>query len=322
MNPGREFRRLLRNNDYIFTTGIYSPIQAKIAGMIGLKAVVTSGYSASLGYLGTADLGFIGMAEMATMAKYVAAATDIPVISDADDGYGNALVAMRTVREFESAGVAGIHVEDQKGPKRCGHMAGKYVVPLGEAVGKIKAMVRAKQDPDFVIIARTDARGAVGGSLAKAIERGLAYAAAGADMLFCEFISPDTLGEFRDFAEAIHKEYPEIPLMYNYSSSFNWGASKNKLTFKQIADMGYKFIVVSLGGIHAEMLSVWNFMDELKRTEEGAQFSLESKLAGHPTEDHHKMGDFGRFQRLEEEFLPPEFVKERYSKSEGYGKTD
>jgi len=108
--------------------------------------------------------------------------------------------------------------------------------------------------------------------------------------------------------------------MYNYSSSFNWGTSKNRLTFKQIADMGYKFIVVSLGGIHAEMLSVWNFMDELKRTEEGAQFSLESKLAGHPTEDHHKMGDFGRFQRLEEEFLPRSSLRKGTRSRRGTGR--
>lgn len=319
-NPGREFRRLLAKNDYVYTTGVYSPLQAKIASLVGLKAVVISGYSSSLGYLGKADLGFLGMAEMATIARYVTAAVDIPVISDADDGYGNALVAMRTVSEFESSGVAGIHVEDQKGPKRCGHLAGKVILPLDEAVGKVRAMVDAKQNSDFVLIARTDARGAIGGNLGKAIERGLAYAHAGADMLFCEFTSPDAVNEFRTFSDAIHREFREMPLMFNYSSSFNWSNSKNRLTFKQIAEMGYKLIVISLGATHAEMFSMWNFANDLKEHQEKAQFRLESTIAGHPTENHHRLGDFEHFQKLEETYLPKDLVKKKYTKSIGYGK--
>src|SRR5579875_1052363 len=218
MDASREFRRILRTQNYEVTTGVYTPLQAKLAEIVGLKTVYVSGYSVSLGYLGKSDLGWITMTEMSTVSRYIADAVKIPVVADADDGYGNPLITIRTVRAFENAGVAGIHIEDQKAPKRCGHLAGKEILPFDEAVSKIKAAVRAKQDSDFVIIARTDARGAVGGSLDEAIRRGLAYASVGADMLFCEFDSPDAVEEFKKFADSIHKEYKELPLMYNYSS--------------------------------------------------------------------------------------------------------
>jgi len=309
----------LKSEDYVFTAGVYSPIQAKIAEMVGLKLVYVSGYSCSLGYLGKADLGLLSMAEMTTFARYISRAVSLPVLADADDGYGSAIVAMRTVHEFEASGVAGIHVEDQRGPKRCGHLVGKQVLPFDEAVLKFKAIVKAKQDPDFVIIARTDARGVPGGSLDEAIRRSLAYAEAGADLLWCEFTSPEEVEEFRAFAEAVHREYPDMPLVFNYSSSFKWSESRRRLTFRELGTMGYKLILVSLGGIHAAMYAVWNFFDDLKNSQEKAQFRLEEMKRGHPTEDHHRMGDFDYFKRIEEQFLPPETVKQRYAGQGGHG---
>jgi isocitrate lyase len=315
---GKEFRELLKREPYVYTTGVYTPIQAKIAQMVGLKCVYMSGYSCAVGYLTRADLGFPTMTEMTTWAKYIAGVVSIPVIADADDGYGNALIVMRTVEEFEKAGVAGIHIEDQRFPKRCGHLAGKILLPREEAIGKIRAAVDARSDPDFFIIARTDAENAVGGSLEEAIERARFYADAGADMVWAEFATPDR-GPVERFAVEFKKAFPEVPMAFNYSSSFKWINVPNPLTFRELGEMGYKFIFITLGAIHAAMYAEWNFMKDLAENQEEAQFRLQRMKVGHPTENHHKMGRFEYFQQLEEKYLPKELVAERYSHSRGFG---
>jgi len=315
---GRRFRELLRTEPYVFTTGVYTPIQARLAEMAGLKCVYMSGYSCALGYLGRADLGFPTMTEMTTWAKYIASAVSIPVIADADDGYGNALIAMRTVEEYEKTGVAGIHVEDQRFPKRCGHLAGKVVLPREEAIKKFKAILDARSDPDFVIIARTDAEGAVGGGLEEAIERAKYYADLGVDLVWPEFSSPDReLAE--KFAVEFKKAFPEVPMAFNYSSSFRWYRVENPLTFRELGEMGYKYIFITLGAIHAGMYAEYNFMRDLVENQEEAQFRLQRMKEGHPTENHHKLGRFEYFQQLEEKYLPQEFVEERYTRSKGFG---
>lgn len=304
MSKGQEFRRLLQENDYVFTTGVGNAIDARIAEKVGLKVVYMSGYSTSLAMLARADLGFASMTEVTTHAEQIVSATSLPVIADADDGYGNALITMRTVEKFERAGVAGIHIEDQQGPKRCGHLAGKRVIPLEEAEGKFRAAMSARQDPDFVIIARTDARDALGGSLEEAILRGKAYANLGVDMVWAEFGSPDAVAEFEGFAQEVRKERPDLPLAFNYSSSLKWGPSQCRLTFSELGQMGYKFIFISLGAAHASMHAVWSFMEDLRDHQEQAQFRLEDMVRGHPTEDHHAMGNIEQFQALEREFMP------------------
>ena len=304
MSKGKEFRRLLEENEIVYTTGVNTAIDAAIAEKVGLKVVYMSGYATSLALLARADLGFVSSTEMVTHAEQIASATSLPVIADADDGYGNALITMRTVEKFEKAGVAGIHIEDQQAPKRCGHLAGKRVVPLEEAVGKFRAALAARQDPDFVIIARTDARDAEGGSLEEAILRGKAYASLGVDMVWAEFGSPDAVDEFRLFAQEVHRERPGLPLVFNYSSSLKWSASRNRLTFKELGNMGYKLILISLGVAHASMHATWNFMEDLRDHREQAQFRLEALLRGHPTEDHHVMGNLDKYRGLEGEFIP------------------
>src|SRR5437870_13831174 len=186
-NPGRQFRDLLRTEPYLFTGGVYSPLDAQIAEKVGMKSIYLSGYSMALAN-GWPDMGFLTQTEVTRIGALVAGAVEIPVIADADDGYGNALSTIRTVQEYVRSGVAGIHIEDQVFPKRCGHIAGKTVVSLEEALGKYRAAVdtRDRLDPDFVIIARTDAQGAMGGSLEEAIRRARAYADAGVDLVWCE----------------------------------------------------------------------------------------------------------------------------------------
>lgn len=318
MTKGADFRRLLAQEPYVYTSGVYTPIQAKIAEMVGLKCVYMSGYSCAVGYLGRADLGFPTMTEMTNWASTITEVTKLPVIADADDGYGNALLIMRTVEHFQRTGVAGIHIEDQRFPKRCGHLAGKYCLPIEESVKKLQAAVDARSDPDFYIIARTDAISAVGGGMEEAIERAKRYADVGADMVWPEFPTP----ERRDaeiFAEGFKRAFPDVPMAFNYSSSFKWTDIEDPLTFKQLGELGYKFIFITLGAIHAAMFAEWNFLKDLAENQEEAQFRLQTAKSGHPTENHHVMGQFKHFQALEEKYLPSAMVKERYAVTKGFG---
>src|ERR687897_818119 len=151
LNPGKRFRDLLRTEPYLFTGGVYSPLDAQIAERVGMKSIYLSGYSMALAN-GWPDMGFLTQTEVTRIASMVASAVNIPIIADADDGYGNALTTMRTVQEYVKTGVAGVHIEDQVFPKRCGHIAGKTIVSREDAVGKYRAAVeeRNRLSPDFV----------------------------------------------------------------------------------------------------------------------------------------------------------------------------
>src|ERR671931_1334839 len=227
---GRKFRERLETEPYLFTGGVYDPLGAQLAERVGMKSVYLSGYSMALAQ-GWPDMGFLTQTEVTRIASMVASAVSIPIIADADDGYGNALSTIRTVQEYAKAGVAGIHLEDQRFPKRCGHIAGKTVVSLEEALGKYRAAVDARDrlDRDFVILARTDAYGAVGGSMEEAIWRGRAYADAGVDMVWCELSNSDR-GPTIEFVRAMKQTHPRLPLAFNYSSSFRWHKDPDPLT--------------------------------------------------------------------------------------------
>jgi isocitrate lyase len=315
-SKGREFRRLLQEEDYLFTGGVYSPLDAQIAEKVGMKSIYLSGYSVAMAN-GWPDMGFLTQTEVARVAHMVAAAVDIPVIADADDGYGNALSTMRTVQEMVKTGVAGIHLEDQRFPKRCGHIAGKTIVSREEALGKYRAAIDTRNalDPDFVIIARTDAYGAVGGSLEEAIWRGRAYADAGVDSVWCE-LSNSSREPAIAFAQAMRQTHPELPLSFNYSSSFRWNQDPNPLSFKELGELGYKFIFITLFAAHAGMYATWNAMEELVRDQEQAQWRLEKMKSGHPTESHHVMARVAHFQELEKQYIPG--TEERIAKSAGF----
>jgi isocitrate lyase len=303
-NPGKAFRDLLRTEPYLFTGGVYSPLDAQIAERVGMKSIYLSGYSMALAN-GWPDMGFLTQTEVARIGALVASAVDIPVIADADDGYGNALSTIRTVQEYVRSGVAGIHIEDQVFPKRCGHIAGKTIIPLEQAVGKYRAAIdtRDRLNPDFVIIARTDAYGAVGGSLEEAIRRGRAYADAGVDLVWPELSSPDREPAVA-FARAMRESHPDLPLAFNYSSSFKWHRDANPFTFAELGELGYRFIFITLFAAHAGMYAVWNAMEELVRDQEQAQWRLEKTKVGHPTESHHVMARVSHFQELEKRYIP------------------
>ena len=314
---GRRFRQLLQDEEYVFTGGVYSPLDAQIAERVGLKAVYMSGYSVAMAS-GWPDMGFLTMTEMTRTASMIAGAVGIPVIADADDGYGNALSTMRTVEEYIKTGVAGVHLEDQRFPKRCGHIAGKTVVSREEAVGKFRAAVdvRNRLDPDFVLVARTDAYGAVGGSLEEAIRRGRAYADAGVDLVWCELSTPAREPAIA-FARAMRETHPHVPLAFNYSSSFKWHADPSPFLFRELGALGYKFIFITLFAAHAGMYATWNALEDLAKNQEQAQWTLEKLKAGHPTESHHVMARVDRFKELETRYIPG--AEERYRASDGFG---
>ena len=313
---GRKFRRLLEQEPYLFTGGVYQPLDAQIAEQVGMKSIYLSGYSMALANAWP-DMGFLTQTEVARIASMVASATTLPVIADADDGYGNALSTIRTVQEFAKTGVAGIHLEDQRFPKRCGHIAGKTIVSLEEALGKYRAAIdtRDRLDRDFVIIARTDAYGAVGGSLEEAIRRGRAYADAGVDLVWCE-LSNASREPAIAFANAMRETHPKLPLAFNYSSSFRWHQDPNPFTFQELGALGYKFIFITLFASHAATYAVWNAMEELVRDEEQAQWRLEKAKVGHPTESHHVMARVAHFQELEKKYIPG--TEERIKSSAGF----
>lgn len=315
MNMAGKLRQVLEEKDYIVTPGASNPLHARIVEKVGFDFVYMTGYGTSLTTLGVPDVGLLTETQMVANAANIARAVNIPVIADADTGYGNAINVIRTIEDYERAGVAGVHLEDQVSPKRCGHLAGKRVVPMEEAAGKIKAAVDTKKNPDFVVIARTDAVAAVGGGLDEAVRRGKAYAAAGADMLFCEFPSPD-IAEPKKFAEEVLSDFPEIPLFFNFSSSFQWQDSP--LSFEDIAALGYKVIIVSLACMRVTMQAVWDYAADLKQRGVQAEKDFQRNLKGHPTENFNQFAGFPEIKALESRYLPKEEVLQKYEKSTGY----
>ena len=177
-------RALLARPGCIVAPGVADGLAARLVAMGGFDAVYMTGFGTSITRLGMPDVGLLTATEMIDNASRIVDASELPVIADADTGYGNPINTRRTIRDYEKAGVAGVHIEDQSWPKRCGHLAGKKVIPVGEMVAKIKAACDARRDADFVIITRTDAIAVEG--IDAAIERGERYREAGADMLFIE----------------------------------------------------------------------------------------------------------------------------------------
>ncbi|MBI4284737.1 MAG: isocitrate lyase/PEP mutase family protein [Chloroflexi bacterium] len=210
MHRSSQLKQLLLSGQILILPSVSDAYEARLVQAAGFKACHMSGGNTSAAF-GYPDAGLITMTEMTQNAEHIATAVDIPVLSDADTGYGNALNARRAVREFIRAGVAGIHIEDQVSPKRCGYMPGKQVIEMEEAVGKYRAAVdvRNELDPDFVIVARTDVLGSVGGTMDEALRRAEAYRKAGADVTYIEGIK--STEELRFVIERVEKPVMLIP---------------------------------------------------------------------------------------------------------------
>lgn len=210
--------------------GVFNALVARMAERAGFRAVYQSGAALSAGLAAMPDVGLLTQTEFVVQGAYLAQAVSIPVISDADTGFGEPLAVERTVQQYEAAGLAGMHLEDQELPKRCGHLSGKSLVTVGEMVGKIQAAVRSRRDEQFVIIARTDGRV---NSLPEALDRAKAYVEAGADMIFPEALQ--TAEEFARFAE----ELP-VPLIANMTE---FGKSP-LLSAEELGRLGYAAVLL------------------------------------------------------------------------------
>jgi 2-methylisocitrate lyase-like PEP mutase family enzyme len=303
MSPGRRLKQLLNERRYVYTLGIATPINAMIVEKAGFDYIYVGGYDVSLTLLGLPDVGLITEPEMVANAANVARAVTLPVMVDADTGYGNAINVVRTVENFERAGVAGIHIEDQVSPKRCGHVAGKEIVSLDEAVGKMRAALDARRDPDFLIMGRTDAVAARGGGLDEAVRRGRAFARAGCDLVWSEF--PNTDMELaRGFAEAVHAECPDVPLYFNFSSNLDWTGTS--VSFDDVAAVGYRAMHTSLAAMRASMVATWDYAVALKERGSAAEIEFQKHLATHPMGAFHELAGFGKIRKMEEDYLPAE----------------
>jgi methylisocitrate lyase len=247
----KRFRELLRQPGIVRAPGAFDAWSARLVESVGFPAVYMTGYGASASVIGQPDIGLMTMTEMATHAKNMAVAVDIPLIADGDTGYGGVLNVIRTVQEYERAGIAAIQLEDQIFPKRCGHMEGKQLISKEDMVAKIRAAVSARRSEDFVIIARTDARAVAG--LEEATHRARAYADAGADVIFVE--APQTVDEMKEIARAV-----KSPLMANM-------VEKGKtpfLTAGELERLGYKVVIYPVSTLYTATKALLELLRRLK----------------------------------------------------------
>jgi 2-methylisocitrate lyase-like PEP mutase family enzyme len=306
MRATTRLRELLRSATPLLVPGCYSALSAKILETAGFPAVYMSGYGTSLSLLGLPDAGLATMTEMHANARYIANAVGVPVIADADNGYGNAINVIRTVREYIQTGVAGIHIEDQVIPKRCGHVAGRRVIPLEEAVGKYRAADEARRalDGDFVVIARTDARGAHGGTLDEAIHRANAYLAAGADLAFVE--GPTSVDEVRRICREV-----KGPVFYNQT-----GVSP-RFSLAQMRELGIAVTILPGATLRVTIQAVHDFAKTLREEGPLAESRFIDAFRKHPLGDLHTFAGFDQIRAWEEAFLPAEEL-EKYADSVGH----
>ncbi|MEX0700479.1 MAG: methylisocitrate lyase [Planctomycetales bacterium] len=261
-SPGRRFRDALAQPPLV-VPGVFDALAARIAERAGFRAAYQSGAALSAGLAALPDVGLLTQTEFAAQGRYLARAVEIPVLSDADTGFGEALSVERTVQLFEAAGLAGLHLEDQELPKRCGHLSGKRLVSAEAMCAKLRAAVAARRDPDFVVIARTDARASEG--IEAAIDRAGAYVAAGADLIFPEAL--ETPDEFGRFAEAL-----DVPLIANMTE---FGKSP-LLSAGELHRLGYAAVLFPVTLLRLAMKAVERGLAEIAAT--GTQAGLVGEM--------------------------------------------
>lgn len=244
--------------------GCYDALGARLIEQAGFDGVYMTGFGTAASLLGRPDIGLLGLAEMVDNARRIAAAVAVPVVADADTGYGNPVNVVHTVRSYERAGVAAIHLEDQVLPKRCGHMEGKEVVPIAEFAAKIRAAVEARSSVDFVIIARTDARAPLG--LDEARRRADAALEAGADVLFIEALRT------RDELSAIAAEYRDTPLLHNWVE----GGKSPALTYSELTELGFSLVIMPITVLLAAVGAIRATLNGVKAA--GTPIDVEASL--------------------------------------------
>lgn len=285
MRSTTKLRKMLDEPGIIVAPGAYDGFSARLIEAAGFKAVYMTGAGTAASHLGQPDLGLATLTEMANHAGHLASCISLPLIADADTGYGNALNVVRTVREYEKAGAAGLHIEDQVAPKKCGHIAGKQVVEAKEFADKIRAAVEYRTDPDFVIIARTDARAVTG--LDDAIARANLYREAGADLIFFE--APQTIEEVQRVAREV-----KAPLLANMVQ----GGRTPAMTVKQLEDLGFKMVIFPGVCMRAAVPAIEDALVKLKQS--GTDWPKDGAVMG-PLDIFKKVG-FDWWKSIEDKF--------------------
>ena len=255
----KNLKSMLKSKKSLVIPGVYDALGAKIAQKVGFDAMFQTGYGTSATLFGMPDFGFIGATETVDNARRICRAVSVPVIVDADTGYGNALSVWKLVKELESAGAGGVFLEDQKWPKRCGHMQGKEIVPQEEYTEKLSAAIDARENKDFIIVARTDARATDG--LDEAIERGKQNKKTGADAIFVE--APRSLDEMKRIGKEIN-----APLVANMIE----GGATPLSSAETLNKIGFKIILYPLSVLYANTFATMNILKELKKSGETTKY--------------------------------------------------
>jgi len=286
MNSRQLLKQLFKRDRLLVAPGCFDGLSARLVEEAGFEAAYLSGGAVARS-MGIPDIGLVTMSEVIERAAQVVAAVKIPIIADADTGYGNAVNLVRSVREFERTGVAAIHIEDQITPKRCGHLDGKEVIPLAEMENKLQAALSSRNDPDFLIIARTDARGVHG--LDDALRRGRAFAELGVDAVFVE--APQSEAELEEIPRAL----PEVPLLVNVFK----GGKTPMLPVERLQQMGYRIAIYPSETQRAAIHAMRQALGLLKR--EGTTEKMDDALTTFKERD--KVVGLDEWQRLEKQYM-------------------
>ena len=281
----RNLRNMIKADKPLVIPGVYDAIGAKIAEKVGFDAMFQTGYGTSATLFGMPDYGFIGATETVDNARRICRAVSVPVIVDSDTGYGNALSVWKLVKELEASGASGIFLEDQRWPKRCGHMKGKGVVSQEEYTEKLGAALDARESKDFIIVARTDARATEG--LDAAIERGLQNKKTGADAIFVE--APRTVEEMKKIGKSI-----KAPLVANMIE----GGATPISSAQALHKMGFRIILYPLSVLFANTYATMNILQELKKT----GTTLKSKQNVVSFDQFNELVELQKFRRLEKKY--------------------
>ena len=265
-------QKISNPNEFIVLPGVFDALSARITEVTGFDAIFQTGYGSAATVLGMPDYGFLNAGETMDNARKIIRAVDIPVIVDIDTGYGNPLTVWRIVKDLELMGASGVFLEDQIWPKRCGHMAGKEIIPVDEYLLKLTAAVEARDDNDFIVVARTDARATSG--LDEAIERGREYFKSGADVVFVE--APRSIAELKEIGSKI-----DAPLVANMIE----GGITPTLTASELRDLGFRIGVFPLSGLFASAFAMKQVYEELHRS-------------GSTSKEKEKMITFEEFNKL------------------------
>lgn len=293
---GATLRTFLERDELLVCPGVHDPLTAGVADAVGFDAIYMTGYGTSLSKTGYPDAGLITMPEMVENATNIQERIDAPLIADADTGYGNATNVIRTVREYITAGVGAIHIEDQTVPKRCGHTKGRQVIPRAEAIGKIEAAADVRDDraEDFVLIARTDARGTGDGSLEEAIGRANDFLAAGADVAFVE--GPTDESEL----ERIGREV-DGPIVYNFVGELG---SSPYVDLASLEEWGFDVVVFPITSTLSTIANVYADLSAFADDPVAAMRDIDDAFDAQPVGSLHDFAGFPEVVEWERQYLP------------------